>query len=332
MEENSYFANSAIVEMLVNLVVTIAIYSLPIFVYRYVIRKKPVEKRTAKIITGIYGITVFLIISILIFTLNGNGVAGGAIVFWSYVNYRVLISGEANAVESPGTDKKDNNLRRAAIIRLASAVVLSVLLLAICSFAPIKLISGAKQTKAIQDNEFGDFVRRDIYSVLGFYADDKKDGEVTGRYAVVPMNGQLVTVHFTRRYLESADAVCDATYEFINGNRESLNVYCTVEGTVEELDNDASGLMYDWFSLNYDQLVEMKMIAETDDYADYVTDYVLQVDTVDGRSMTFVTIMGVLSATLLAYAIVELILILSGFYTKLAAKRGNNAGKPEEKI
>lgn len=233
----------------------------------------------------------------------------------------------------PKTDKKDNNLRRAAIIRLASAVVLSVLLLAICSFAPIKLISGAKQTKAIQDNEFGDFVCRDIYAVLGFYADDKNsDGEVTGRYAVVPMNGQLVTVHFSRRYLESADAVCDATYDFINGNRESLNVYCAVEGTVEELDNDASGLMYDWFSLNYNQLVEMKMIAETDDYADYVTDYVLMVDTIDGHSISYVTIMGGISAALLAYAIVELTLILSGFYTKLAAKRGDNAEKPEEKI
>ncbi|NCC68037.1 MAG: hypothetical protein EOM14_07575 [Clostridia bacterium] len=229
-------------------------------------------------------------------------------------------------------DQKDKNLlRRAAIIRLAAAIVLSALLLALCSFAPIKLISGAKQTKAIQDNEFGDFVCRDIYAVLGFYADDKNsDGEVTGRYAVVPMNGELVTVHFTSRYLEAAEAVCDATYDFINGNRETLDLYCTAEGTVAELGNDASGLMYDWFALNYDQLVEMKMIAETDDYADYVTDYVLLVDTVDGRSTAYVTTIGIISAALLAYAIVELTLVLSGFYAKLAAKRGNNAKKPEE--
>jgi hypothetical protein len=140
----------------------------------------------------------------------------------------------------------------------------------------------------------------------------------------------LLQVHFTRRYLDSADAVCDATYDFINGNRETLDVYCAVEGTVAELDNDASGLMYDWFALNYDQLVEMNMIAETDDYADYVTDYVLLVDTVDGRSTAYVTTIGIISAALLAYAIVELTLILSGFYVKLAAKRGNNAGKPEE--
>lgn len=232
----------------------------------------------------------------------------------------------------PEIDHKDKNLmRRAAIIRLAAAVVLSALLLAICSFAPIKLVSGAKETEAIQNNEYGDFVYRDIYAILGFYADDKNfDGEVTGRYAVVPMNGELVTVHFTRRYLDSADAVCDATYDFINGNRETLDVYCAVEGTVAELDNDASGLMYDWFALNYDQLVEMNMIAETDDYADYVTDYVLLVDTVDGRSTAYVTTIGIISAALLAYAIVELTLILSGFYVKLAAKRGNNAGKPEE--
>lgn len=34
--------------------------------------------------------------SVIIFAINGNGAAGGAILLWSWVNYRVLIGGKSN--------------------------------------------------------------------------------------------------------------------------------------------------------------------------------------------------------------------------------------------
>jgi len=79
--------------IILNLVITIALYSLPIMVYRYAIRKQPCDKRTAKKITIIYAIVIFIIVSFLYFLMNANQTASvSAVVVWSYVNYRILIA------------------------------------------------------------------------------------------------------------------------------------------------------------------------------------------------------------------------------------------------
>ena len=80
-------------DFVISICVTICIYSLPIIIYRYMIVKKPVEEKKAKQITIIYGIIGFVIMSVLIFALNGSGVAGSSILLWSWVNYRILVSG-----------------------------------------------------------------------------------------------------------------------------------------------------------------------------------------------------------------------------------------------
>lgn len=90
--------------ILLNLVVTIAVYSLPIIIYRYFIRKAPVEREKAKKITIIYGICAFIVMSVIIFAINGSGAAGGAILLWSWINYRMLIGGENQNQNSKGLE------------------------------------------------------------------------------------------------------------------------------------------------------------------------------------------------------------------------------------
>ena len=80
--------------ILLNLIATIVVYSLPIIIYRYAIRKEPMERKKAKRITIIYGICAFIVMSAATFVINGSGVAGGAIFLWSWVNYRVLTGGK----------------------------------------------------------------------------------------------------------------------------------------------------------------------------------------------------------------------------------------------
>lgn len=77
-----------------SLVVTVGVYSLPIIIYRYGIRKAPVDRKKAIWITILYGIFAFFVMSFLVFTANGSGVAGGAIILWSWVNYMVLTRGK----------------------------------------------------------------------------------------------------------------------------------------------------------------------------------------------------------------------------------------------
>ena len=109
--------------ILLGLIITIVIYSLPIIIYRYAVRKEPVERKKAKKITIIYGIAAFIVMLALIYATGGNGTPGGAIFLWSYVNYKMLIGGEkkptvcAEAPQAPvfvgagacSTDNEDAN-------------------------------------------------------------------------------------------------------------------------------------------------------------------------------------------------------------------------------
>lgn len=76
-----------------SLIVTFGMYSLPIVIYRFLFRRKPVKKKDAKIISLLYGIFAFLAMSVLIFIIHDGGAAGPSIVLWSYINYVLLKSG-----------------------------------------------------------------------------------------------------------------------------------------------------------------------------------------------------------------------------------------------
>jgi len=89
-------------DFLLSIIITIVIYSLPVYIYRFAIVKEPIEKKKAKRITIIYGIVAAVVMSIILFITNGNVINGSAIVIWSWVNYRTLTGGKsryANAIQ-----------------------------------------------------------------------------------------------------------------------------------------------------------------------------------------------------------------------------------------
>lgn len=100
--------------LLLSLLSTVLIYALPIYIYRYGIRKAPLEKKKAKKIVIIYGIAAFFLMSCLIFVTRGSGAASGAIVLWSWINYRVLTGGPANIPVSHAGPSKESALPESA--------------------------------------------------------------------------------------------------------------------------------------------------------------------------------------------------------------------------
>lgn len=102
---NSFFSN-----LVISLIITIAIYSLPIVIYRYGIRKRPIGKKKAKKITIVYGVIAFFVMSLLIIQLKGDSAAGGAILLWSYVNYRVLTGGKSSQQPDDAMETEKENL------------------------------------------------------------------------------------------------------------------------------------------------------------------------------------------------------------------------------
>ena len=238
------------------------------------------------------------------------GGAAEKVKFVMNENEKELIQPE----ETTEQKKTPKHRQTMAALRALAAVLVAVILLAVTGFGGVDMLRGAKESDSILDEEQGAFVKRDVFAILGFYADKATGDEVSARYAVVPMGGKLATVKFTNRYLEAAKAVEESTYGFVNGENQTLDSYVIAQGTVSTLTEDESALLYDWFGLNKDQLVEMRMIAETDDYADYLSDSVLLVDTVNGRSQILVIALSAAAILLVLYAVIELFMIAVGAY------------------
>lgn len=76
--------------ILVSLFLTATVYTLPIMIYRYCIKKEPINKRKAKIITVICAIIGFIILSVIKMILANEVATGGGLLLWSFVNYKIL--------------------------------------------------------------------------------------------------------------------------------------------------------------------------------------------------------------------------------------------------
>ena len=88
--------------IIVGLILTIALYSLPIIIYRYAIKRSPVEKKKAKKITIIYGIAAFTLMSVLLFVTNESVASGSPILIWSWINYKMLTGGKTSTPDDTG--------------------------------------------------------------------------------------------------------------------------------------------------------------------------------------------------------------------------------------
>jgi len=90
----SVYSNKFII--LANIFITITIYSFPIIIYRYAIKKAPIEPRRAKKISIIYAIIALLIIIILadILKLPDTVLGSGTLGLGGFINYKMLTSGK----------------------------------------------------------------------------------------------------------------------------------------------------------------------------------------------------------------------------------------------
>ena len=84
-------------DLLISLVVTVAIYSLPIIIVRYAILRRPIARTTAMWVTIIYAIFAFFAMSFLISYLSDGkeiNKSGTVIILWSYINFKMLTGGK----------------------------------------------------------------------------------------------------------------------------------------------------------------------------------------------------------------------------------------------
>ncbi|MFB0921173.1 MAG: hypothetical protein QMB62_09870 [Oscillospiraceae bacterium] len=221
-----------------------------------------------------------------------------------------------------GAPVKKNKRLRNALIRVGCALIAAAVLLAATKLSIFELRKGPTKTDAAQHEEMGSFVKQDVYLLLG----DLKDQGLSDNYMLAAIVDKIVVVHFTNRYLDSAAEIKNDTLKYIDGEITTIDKYVTVEGTVTKQSEELSKKLYDWFDANKSWMQEKGVIAESSDAATYLSDAVLTVDTVNSMSETLIYVLTGISALLLLYIIVELVLMAAGFYLKEPKKKKEKAG------
>ena len=229
--------------------------------------------------------------------------------------------------EEPASEPKEKKPRdlKFALIRCGAALIIAAALLLGTRFSAVDLFRGPAATVSVQDEEDGAFVKKEVIVVLANYASEDS-GDI---FAVVPMNGKLVTVNFTGRYQDSVTEIMDQTAQFIAGAIPQLDEYVIVQGTVGTLSEEQSTMLYDWFNSNKAALVQNHVISDAYDAADYLSEKVLFADTVNGMNQTLVLALSGLALLMVLYIIAELVLMALGFY-KQPKTEAEESGESEE--
>ncbi|MGE5494443.1 MAG: SHOCT domain-containing protein [Burkholderiales bacterium] len=87
---------------ILRIIINALAFPLPIIIYRFAIRRKPMEERKAKWVIVVYCLVAAVVLTILM-NAFGLGLAVGTIIVWSYITYKILISGKDR------TTKKEHN-------------------------------------------------------------------------------------------------------------------------------------------------------------------------------------------------------------------------------
>ena len=205
---------------------------------------------------------------------------------------------------------------RHALIRLAAAVLAAVLLLAVSGFGVFKLLGSGRTFDSIAEVQPGDYVEQEVYLILDYFASGYRGDNITEKYAVVPIDGQMVAFRFPSRWFESADTILNNTLGLFSGTVYSIDQYILVTGTVKSMPEDVSSQLYSWFGENKEQMEQLGLIQEVEDYADVLPDVMVYVDTVGSMSVGWVIALSVVAALCLIYAIIVLVRIARKKYGK----------------
>ena len=229
--------------------------------------------------------------------------------------------------------KQNDPIRvKKATTRLIAALLAALVLLAVSGFGIFKMLGTPKSLTADYSDmsydvegsaepepvktgaQVGDFVEHEVNLILKNFAEGTRGGTVRERYAVVPVQGKLVAFRFPQRWLESEQAVVDATQDLLNGVGQEIDKYIVVRGTVQALPEAVSGELYSWFADNQEWMQQGGLISSEQDAAASLADYMVSVDTVG--KLPFGAVIGLTAAAglCLLYALYELIRILARGY------------------
>lgn len=218
------------------------------------------------------------------------------------------VSGDVQNEEAaqPIEEIKEKKKIDFGLVRCITAAALAVILLCVTGFGAFKLMFGGADLTA-GNYAKGKYLTFNVDTIIDYLAEDfDTDGEtVTGRYAIVPVDGSLAIVHLPQRYLESGDTIAVQTYYALYGYT-TADQYFVASGAVKAAPEEIASQFGEWFNSNILALYQMGFVTSVDEPA---FDLMVEVDSTGlfGDAMTIV--ISAIAGLCLVWAVIELVMM-----------------------
>ncbi|MBQ2237670.1 MAG: hypothetical protein II317_06175 [Clostridia bacterium] len=106
-DSGSFDLDIYFLEIILGFILTVSIYTLPLVIYRFGIRKRPLTEYRAKRVTIVYAIIAFFVMTII-----KGGATIPVLLLWSFLNYRLLIKKTKNDIDLKYDPKSKKSLKK----------------------------------------------------------------------------------------------------------------------------------------------------------------------------------------------------------------------------
>lgn len=229
-------------------------------------------------------------------------------------------------------EKKENLKLKAALARGLITLLAALVLLVLTNYAAITILMGPQNVVSLDEDSLGSYVALNVDTIADFYAEayNIRSDETTGWYAVIPFDGQFLTILLPERYFESASTVYSQWNYLIQGPNEEKTQYFQVNGTVDTLTAQEDGRMGDWFNAHSPELLGRGYVNSLT-HADNLSPYIIKVDKIGGLPEMAAYILSGAAALLILHTAVVFLLAALGRYTRKDKKQPALQALPEAK-
>ena len=226
------------------------------------------------------------------------------------------------------------NKKNFAFLRAGLALVLAVAVVIVSGFA---FVYQCKGPTAVQDGaQLAEerYVSTDVKWIMDVCGEEvNSEGKTLYYYAVAPVGNRFVLLRFGANMLDDLTALEKSTMDYLTGTSMAMDIHLPVRGMVEKAQPGAYSLLSEWFNNNIEWMNLAGVVGENPSASEYLANEVILVDQVG--SMHYLASLGlsVLAALLVLYAVIELLLVASGFYkdSKVAARVAKHLKAKKEK-
>lgn len=214
---------------------------------------------------------------------------------------------------------KDKRVFSAA--RAALALLIALGLVWASGFAFVYQLGGATEVTDGSELKVDTYVRADIKWVMDIVGTEtsRSTGKTLYYYAVAPVGNRFTLLRIGADQLADVQALKAETTALLVGESKAMSIHMPVRGMVAQAEQGAFSLLSEWFNNNVEWMTIAGVVGKDPSAADYLVDECILVDQVGKCGAVWSAVMSVAALVFVLYALVELVLLATGYYKESRA-------------